>query len=394
MTITVAFIPKGLRTAWQQPRKWLTRTTVFKIHLWCGIYIGMFTVIAGVTGSALVYRQGLDRCLAPHLLVTQLESPSVSVDRLLQQVSHSNLGWKTKEIDLKPVGTSWMVRLVREHKTDRLLYFDPTTGTFLGERGPRQGLIDWIADIHTNLLAGSIGRLVNGLFGAALFILCFSGIILWWPGQHRVKKSLNIHWRARWRRLNWDLHTFGGFWVSIPLAVQSFTGLVLCFPIIAFVFALLLGSSPQSIIAFLSPPRSVVPLVHAAAALDPMIAQGRQQFPRAREFQLLFLPELTGPVTLASIDSTFDTNGTYGVMNFDQYNGKLLNSADMGRAPFAIRALFYIRPLHYGSFAGTPSKVLWIVVGLTPGALFITGFLMWWRRASINKARATFLEVR
>jgi len=299
-----------------------------------------------------------------------------------------------RAIELKPAGSSWMVHLIREHETDRLLYFDPAMGNCLGERGPRQGLISWVADIHTNLLAGTIGRLVNGLFGTALFILCVSGIVLWWPGRQHVKRSLNIHWRARWRRLNWDLHTVGGFGISIPLAVQAFTGLVLCFPVIAFVFALLLGSSPKAIIDLLTPPKSVVPLVHNAAALDPMVAEGRRQFPGAKEVQLLFVPEATGSVTLAAIDSSFETNGTFGVMNFDQYSGKVLKTADMGRASFAVRVLFYIRPLHYGSFAGTTSKILWIIVGLAPGVLFLTGFLMWWRRVTIRRALGSVVEIR
>jgi uncharacterized iron-regulated membrane protein len=376
------FFTTRLQTAWQEPRKLRLRRTIFQIHLWCGIAVGFFTAIVGATGSMLVYRETLDRWLAPHLLATTADRPSISIDRMVQQVPQSNPTWKIKEIDLKPSGTSWLVRLEQEHKPDRLLYINPSTGMLLGERGPRQGLIDWIADLHINLLSGATGRLVNGVLGMFLFILCVSGVIIWWPGRAHIRRSMSIHWRARWRRLNWDLHTVGGFWISVPLALQAFTGLVLCLPVIAFLIALLLGGSPKAIIALLVPPKSVIPVVHTFAPINPMVVEARRQFPNARELQVLFAQEPSGSVAVAAIGPEFKTNGTFGLMFFDRYSGKLLRSTDLRNASFAVRSLFFIRPLHYGSFAGTPSKILWIVGGLTPGLLFWTGFLMWWRARS------------
>ncbi len=380
-----------LQVGWREPRKLRIRRTIFQIHLWCGIAVGLFTVIVGASGSVLVYREALDRWLAPHLLQTTVGRPSISADRVLEQVAQSNPKWKVKEIDLKPSGTSWLVRLEQEHKTERLLYIDPSTGTLLGERGPRQGLIDWIGDLHINLLSGSIGRLVNGVFGTALFILCISGVVIWWPGRAHIRRSIKLHWRARWRRLNWDLHTVGGFWISVPLAVQAFTGVVLCFPLVAFVIALLLGGRPQAIIALLVPPKSVIPLVRTAAAVDPMVAEGRRQFPDTREIQVQFSPDPASSVSLVAIGPEFKTNGTFGLMAFDQYSGKMLKSADIRHAPFAVRTLFYLQAVHYGSFAGTTSRVLWIIVGLAPGLLFFTGFLMWWHRVVSKRASHLWL---
>ena len=35
---------------------------------------------------------------------------------------------------------------------------------------------------------------------------------------------------------------------------------------------------------------------------------------------------------------------------------------------------------HFGRFAGLGTRVLWAVLGLLPAVLFITGFIVWWRR--------------
>jgi uncharacterized iron-regulated membrane protein len=39
-----------------------------------------------------------------------------------------------------------------------------------------------------------------------------------------------------------------------------------------------------------------------------------------------------------------------------------------------------LRAVHVGNFGGWPVKVLWLVLGLAPPVLFITGFIMWWHR--------------
>ena len=52
----------------------------------------------------------------------------------------------------------------------------------------------------------------------------------------------------------------------------------------------------------------------------------------------------------------------------------------------ALRALHRVNleqmshSLHVGNFAGWPVKALWVVLGLAPPVLVVTGFLMWWNR--------------
>jgi uncharacterized iron-regulated membrane protein len=39
--------------------------------------------------------------------------------------------------------------------------------------------IGWLLDLHSNLLAGSTGRFVNGIGGASLMVLSLTGAIIW-----------------------------------------------------------------------------------------------------------------------------------------------------------------------------------------------------------------------
>ena len=43
--------------------------------------------------------------------------------------------------------------------------------------------------------------------------------------------------------------------------------------------------------------------------------------------------------------------------------------------------------LHFGNFGGWPSKAVWVILGLVPAFLFVTGALMWWNRVLWPAAR-------
>ncbi|MEH2143698.1 PepSY-associated TM helix domain-containing protein [Nostoc sp.] len=48
--------------------------------------------------------------------------------------------------------------------------------------------------------------------------------------------------------------------------------------------------------------------------------------------------------------------------------------------PLGDRVFNSFEPLHYGTFGGFATRILYIFVGLAPLVLSITGFVMWWYR--------------
>ncbi|MEH2257594.1 PepSY-associated TM helix domain-containing protein [Nostoc sp.] len=69
----------------------------------------------------------------------------------------------------------------------------------------------------------------------------------------------------------------------------------------------------------------------------------------------------------------------YGNSNvyLDQYSGKVLRFNNALKSSLGDRVLNSFTPLHYGTFLGLTSRILYVFVGLTPLILFITGFVMW-----------------
>ena len=88
----------------------------------------------------------------------------------------------------------------------------------------------WIVKLHTNLLVGATGRVVNGVGGVSLTLLCLTGATIWWPGVKHWRRSLTVGWEAHFARINWDLHSALGFWCFLFVLLWGVSGIYFAFP--------------------------------------------------------------------------------------------------------------------------------------------------------------------
>jgi len=94
----------------------------------------------------------------------------------------------------------------------------------------RRFSIEWLVNLHENLLAGASGRLVNGIGAIFVTSLCLTGAIIWWPGVKNWRRSLTVNWRANFARINWDLHSALGFWCFLFILLWGVSGTYFSFP--------------------------------------------------------------------------------------------------------------------------------------------------------------------
>jgi uncharacterized iron-regulated membrane protein len=90
--------------------------------------------------------------------------------------------------------------------------------------------VEWLVDLHENLLFGMAGRAVNGVGGIGLTLLCLTGAIIWWPGIAHWRRSLTVNWKSSFARVNWDLHNTLGFWCFLFVIVWGISGIYFAFP--------------------------------------------------------------------------------------------------------------------------------------------------------------------
>jgi uncharacterized iron-regulated membrane protein len=234
---------------------WLRRA-LFQVHLWIGLAVGLYIFIISLSGSLIVFRREYDRALCPGTIVI---TPSG-----------------------RPIAT----------------VCEPA-------------FVTWMAEFHDHLCAGRTGLFVNGLGAVAVVIMGMTGLIIWWPGRARWRRSLTLHRGLSVRRFLWELHNVLGFWTLLLILMWAVTGIYFAFP---------------------NPFNSLTDWVSAGGAETS---------------------------TSRAIES----------------------------------ALEWLVRLHFGRSFGLTVEVIWVILGLVPCALFVTGALVWWNRV-LRKAMALTGESR
>jgi uncharacterized iron-regulated membrane protein len=337
-------------TLWQRwlrrPQGVWLRRALFQIHLWTGIGTGLYVLLISITGSAIVFRNEIYQNAGSGTRIVQVRGAKLPVEEL-KQIIRQKYPQNTLSFVFEGKQPTTATEVWMEHDKERIQrLFDPYTGADLGDSVPQAiRVAAWLAKLHTDLLYGDTGRKVNGIGAIFLTLLCVTGFIVWWPGVRNWRRSLIIDPRSNWKRLNWDLHSAIGFWSFALIFMWSITGVYLAFPlpfqkIINHYSTLIQYALPED-----------VTFAPAAPAAFVLADDATAPAPQAKSF-------------------------TYG-------KGRRQPIRRSAGDNF-IRWIYY---LHFGNFAGWKTKTLWVVLGLLPVFLFVTGAIMWWNRVLSPAAR-------
>ena len=213
----------------QRPQSLGLRKAVFQIHLWTGIAIGLYVFAISVSGSAIVFRRELARTRRAVAVVAK--SPRMSVDQLTRIAQRRYPAYEVFTVR-EPSALDQPDEMILGSGRSRMSrLFDPYTGADLGDPRSRvTSALEWLADLHFNLLSGLSGRIWNGAGAVLLTQLACTGALLWWPGIANWKRSTTVNWSARFARVNWDLHSAIGIWSVIFVLIWGVSGVCLCFP--------------------------------------------------------------------------------------------------------------------------------------------------------------------
>lgn len=153
-------------TWFRHPQRLPWRRLLLRLHFYSGITLAAYIVFISLTGSVLVYRNELYEWFIPY-------------------------------------------------------------DNAYGAAGMRA--VSTLIALHENFLAGAGGRTINGIGASAILLMALSGLVLWWPGVARWRRSLRLARGAGWRRTIWDLHSMVGIWTAGFILMFALSGLYLCF---------------------------------------------------------------------------------------------------------------------------------------------------------------------
>jgi uncharacterized iron-regulated membrane protein len=316
----------------QRPQSVWLRRALFQVHLWIGIGLGVYVLLISISGSAIVFRNEISKAFGSPRKIIPVSGKKLSRADLKQDAQSVYPQYEISYIwESKRPNEATEIWLDRDGKTKTRL-FDPYTGRDLGDAVPLIiRALALLIDLHVNLLFGKTGRMVNGIGAILTTLLVFSGAVIWWPGIQSWRNSLILQRESNWKRLNWNLHSVIGVWTLAFVLVWGVTGIFVVFP---------------------------TPFEKAVNRFSPL--------------QLYRLDDPT-PTPAGKGRQALPASGGVTTRNL-----RAFPPIERSRGDKILRWFYY---LHFGNFAGSGVKAIWVAFGFAPPLLFVTGFLMWWNRA-------------
>jgi uncharacterized iron-regulated membrane protein len=363
-------------------RHWLN------VHLWIALSLVVLLVPISISGGLLVWHDEIDSVINPKRYA--VSGPRISLqpsDYLAKaEAAVADDPTKPRAAALRYPEPGWPVRVVMRAQPreagarPRLVtvYLDPPTGKVLDVVGFRASLFGFLHAFHENLTIPEYsGRQIVGWAGVGMLILSLTGIWLWWPRGGDFLRGL------RWQRSSlctFNLHHLLGFWISLPLAVVSATGIYLSFPQTAReAMSSIAPMTPQGQHGFGQIAQ------RTALTADQALAAAFKAEPSGKPVAL-FLPVLQRerPLTWRTQISTAGS-GNIVTVTTDDPSGQ----TSPAMVPLSgDRAAAWIRWIHEGSHSGPVWAIVVTLTGIFPTIFAVTGIIMWLRKRSDRKELA------
>ena len=347
------------------------RRAWFQVHKWLGLTLAILVIPISLTGSALVWDEGLNRLVNPQRF-------AVSGDTILPPAAYVAAAARVFKPDERaamltmpegngPVVVSGSPNLAVKRPGPPLrtmVYLDPPTARVLDVAPSNAGVMRVLHVLHGSLLLPGVGRQIVGWIGVAMMLSAFTGLWLWWPTVGRWARGLR--WK-RHRNTDTNLHYLFGFWVALPLFVLSLTGAWISFPQF---FGQLGGAAPQQ----RGPDRAALArartLANPALALDAAVARagtiGRGEV-RSIGWPTDLAPEWTVGFAAGEAPVKF--------VKVADVDGTAKPAPPRGGGGVAQ----LMRRIHDGHGMGIVWQVIIFAGGILPAVLAVTGIIMWWR---------------
>jgi uncharacterized iron-regulated membrane protein len=344
------------------------------LHRWLALALAVPLVVVALLGSSLVVLKPLDRWLNAELFSVPASPAAPDLLELTRTALRSEFGPEAFFVLRPPRQAGESLRAtVRGAGWDGFIYFDPRDAHELGRRGEREGLFNFVFELHSSLLLNDIGKPLLALLALAYGVLLVGGLVLWWPKRWRQAFPLVLD-RGLLRGL-FDLHRTGGAVLGLLIAVPVATGAYMAWKPLARAVTTMSGQAP------LAPPQvaigaAVVPL----APLDAVVAAARARF-EAAPVGFVALPAGNAKPVRVRLMLADDPhpNGLTSVW-MHPVTGAVLRADRWNELDPGSRANSIIYPLHTGELGGLTLEALNALLGLALVMLGVTGLWLWWRR--------------
>ncbi|NIF05395.1 PepSY domain-containing protein [Chryseobacterium sp. Tr-659] len=376
----------------------VTKYLMWLIHLWLGLLSSIIVFMMCLTGCLYAFKNQITDFNNRNKVYITPVSTAVKKPGQIQAEFLKQNRELTSLLIPEDKGRSYVIGY-RENQLDKSTYYNQYTGEILGQPDVSSSrFFEVVLDLHRNLMMGNAGRQVVGAAVLMFCMLLISGLILWLPKKLKfLKQGLTVMLKAKFQRLNYDLHNTLGFYTFLMLFFMAVTGLYVTYPWVKNALIVSLGGSSISNISkekdngdnafeglledMLQKQSEKENLKDAASAsIDEILKLANQKLPY-KAVTSIELPNKDNPRyvviktnrqnflgMMLPDEVTFDKTGVFKTKEL--FSDKPLNKQFTALA----------KPLHTGEIMGLPSIVLYFIVSLIGCSLPVTGFLIWWHR--------------
>ncbi len=255
------------------------------------------------------------------------------------------------------------------------IYFDPFANKILSEPvSLTSNVTDWLLTLHYTFLLngigdehGQLGTLIGLITAIILTFLGVSGLIIhrkFWLHlfKLRVNKSLRI--------VSGDIHRLLGAWSSPVILILGITGIY--FNAMGYFHEVFEHGEEEH--------------YHASEALyaqhidfQSLLDDSQLQLEKFTPSYLLYPYEPKVNIMVFGHQPGINPFASQysSTVSYDRNSGEFLAATDGRNATATTQLVDSFRELHFGSFAGLTSKIVWCTLGLSPFLLAITGLCIW-----------------
>ncbi len=358
------------------------------IHLWLGLISGLILFIVAIAAATYVFQDELQDAFQTKYYHTQTASTTkLPLDVLRDSVAKHFPKEKITSIRFK--GDKDAAYIFYTNK--KLISVNPSNAMIIGVRETSKDFFTIILKIHTELYLGEVGAEIIKWNVLIFFIMCLSGLFLWFPKKAKyLKQALKINFRTKnWKRFTWELHNVLGFYALLIFLLISLTGIFMKY------------DTAKNIASFITTGKSVPkekkqkpipPSDQTQTALNyQAIYDSAKSFDNSAPIEsIVTFPNKKNTDARIALRYPYNFTRSQNTFLFSASNGKLISKTLYRNYTAYDKIAMSNYNLHTGRIGslGIFSKIIYFIAALIAASLPITGFLIWRNKRKKKPAAA------
>jgi uncharacterized iron-regulated membrane protein len=375
------------------------------LHLWLGLLSSVVIFIVCITGSIYTFKNKIiDAYNYDKVYVYAENKPFLALDSIQAIFKEKEL--KINHLTLPNQANKSII--VSYESFDSLkagsYYVNPYSGKILGSGDySSNNFFSIVLSLHRSLLIKNIGRDIVGVSILIFAFMLLSGFVLWLPKKWKqLKNVLKIKWKAKFKKINNDIHIVFGFYFLIPLIFISITGLYVSYPWVKSGLIVAMGGNPV-LTANADEDTTKELSDNFARLLAEMLEKENEKESMKGEPEI----SLDSILNLANKELNYKAITSISLPNSEEprYVVKKINRENWLRAllpdvisfdkkgnfktvdlfknkPLHKQFVEISLPLHTGEIMGWPSLIFYFIATIIGWLLPVTGFIIWWKKIS------------